>query len=459
MKTVPAMITPPNSVSSRLTLFCALTLMLATHAIAQDVFRNPKTDLKLLGKFQDAKLGLFVHWMACHSPGTGDSWAIGNGKSKELADALCTSWNPVNFDAHKIVSTAKTLGCKYMVVISKHHDGFAIWPTKFTSFNVTKTPFKKDILGELSKECKKQGLLFGIYYSIADIDYCGWERMPSAYSKDLVMPKKGKEDFIEFNKNQVKELIQNYDPDILWFDGFWLDPVLWTSKEGREFYDYVKSLKWSILTTRNAITLDPNNSKAEGFVTNGAAGDFFGVEARTQVAPSYPWEGCTSVSYPAYAYEPGATLHTASELINLFDRTICGNGNFLLNIGPKRTGELPGELVKRFSEMTDWVRPNAEAIYGTRGGPFIQGDWGGSTYKGSNLYLHIRKGETELKLPIHGYQVKSVSDVRTKQSVRFERLSEFDVLIHVPKFGAGRDIPILRVELDKTYKFSSWLSL
>lgn len=142
-------------------------------AQAQSVKMNPKTDNALLTRFQDAKLGLFVHWMACHTPTTGDSWSIGRGTPKTVADSITMSWNPEKFDARRIVDVAVQSGCRYMVVISKHHDGFCIWPSAYSDFDLDRGAFHRDMLKELGDECRKRGLLFGIYYSIADIDYCG----------------------------------------------------------------------------------------------------------------------------------------------------------------------------------------------------------------------------------------------------------------------------------------------
>ena len=145
-------------------------------AQAQSVKMNPKTDNALLTRFQDAKLGLFVHST------TGDSWSIGRGTPKTVADSITMSWNPEKFDARRIVDVAVQSGCRYMVVISKHHDGFCIWPSAYSDFDLDRGAFHRDMLKELGNECRKRGLLFGIYYSIADIDYCGWTRMPGACS-------------------------------------------------------------------------------------------------------------------------------------------------------------------------------------------------------------------------------------------------------------------------------------
>lgn len=442
-----------------------ICLFVSTFTFAQDTYLNPKTDMKLLRQFQKAKLGMFVHWMACFSPKTGDSWSIGSpNKPKSVSDSITLAWNPYNFDAKKIVATAKQLGCKYMVVISKHHDGFAIWPTAYTDFNINKSKFQKDILKELGQECKRQGLLYGIYYSIADIDYAGWDKMPSAFTK-IPEPKKGIADFVQFNKNQVKELIANYNPDILWFDGYWLDPDIWNPKFGKEMYDFIKSIKPNTLSTRLSITYNPKNPnernfKNESFVNDGSAGDFFAIEAQTLNAPDFPFEGCTSVSYPVYAYDPNAKLRTRKELILDFDKMICANGNFLLNIGPKDDGTLPEELVNRFAEMSQWAKVNAKGIYNTKGGPYIQGEWGGSTYNSNKIYIHLRKKEQRVILPaLLPYKVKAVKALASGIKIKFKQLPKGNIELIIPENIKWDMITLLEMTLDKPFTFSNWIAL
>ena len=151
-------------------------------------------------------------------------------------------------------------------------------------------------------------------------------------------------------------------------------------------YQYIKKLKSNTLSTRLAITRGEDGH--ETFWTDGSSGDYFSIEAKTTDAPSFPWEACTSVTYPVYAYEPDAKMLTADELIGMFSKTLCGNGNLLVNIGPKPTGEMPEEQVERLYELTKWINRNREAVYDTHGGPFKQTDEIGSTYKDEYIYLH-----------------------------------------------------------------------
>lgn len=435
-----------------------LLLSIFTHAsFSQVTTLNPRTDMKLLSQFQNGKLGLFVHWMACFSPATGDSWEIGNGTPKSVADSITLAWNPNKFDAKKIVEFAVKAGCKYMVVISKHHDGFSIWDSKYTDFDLGKLKFKKDILKELSIESKKQGLLFGIYYSIADLHYTGWERMPIA-QKVPPEPKGGKDSMLQFVHNQVKELMQNYNPDILWFDGYWLSQY-WTEVDGKDLYNFVKNINPNILTTRNAVTKD-SAKKYETFVPDGSAGDFFSWEANNITkAPVFPWEGCTSVSYPVYAYDPAAKLQTRKELIEKFDKTICANGNFLLNIGPDTDGTLPAPLTNRFSQLSEWVHQNKKAVYHTTGGPFMQGNWGGSTYKDNCIYLHLRKATNTLMIDvIPGYKIIAAKYVATGEKIKISKTID-GYQIKAPVVKNADVVTVIELKLDRKFVFTDWLKL
>ena len=418
---------------------------------------NPQTDMKLLAEFQKGKLGLFVHWMACFSPATGDSWSIGNGTPKSVADSITLAWNPNKFDAKKIVDFAVKAGCKYMVVISKHHDGFGIWDSKYTDFDLEKLKFKKDILGQLSKEAHKQGLLFGIYYSIADLHFTGWESMPIVQTVPPE-PKGGKVAMVQFVHNQVKELIENYNPDILWYDGYWLSKY-WTEEDGKNLYNFVKNINPKILTTRNSVTKD-SAKKYETFVPDGSAGDFFSWEATNVTkAPVFPWEGCTSVSYPVYAYDPGAPLQTKKELIEKFDKSICANGNFLLNIGPDTDGALPPSLTNRFLEFSSWMLKNKAAVYNNTGGPFIQGDWGGSTYKDKYIYLHLRKATDAISVDIiPGYKIIAAKDLATGRKIKITTTNK-GYQIKTPNVNDANVVTVIELKLDKKFVFTNWLQL
>lgn len=432
----------------------AAIFLLAATGFSQTTLVNPRTDMKLLRRFQDAKLGLFVHWMACFTPTTGDSWEIGRKTPKTVADSISFAWNPEKFDAKAIVDFAVKAGCKYITVISKHHDGFCIWDSKYTSFDIQKTAFKKDILDELGKEARRQGLMFGIYYSILDIQQMGWDKMPFVIST-MPEPTGGKANFVQFTHNQVKELLTKYKPDILWFDGYWLDQY-WTNEDGKNLYADIKKTKPTTLSRGLSST---RYADEDIFIPDGSAGDYLCIEAKTSEGPIYPWEACSSVSYPVYAYDPAAPLKSKTELITMFDKELCGNGNFLLNIGPDLDASLPKPLTDRFLDVSSWVLKNKEAVYNTSGGPFKQGDWGGSTYQGNNIYLHIRNGVTELALKnLHGYSIVAAKDVATGKELKLIK-NEKGYTVEVPAASEDNIIPVIALQLDKPFQFTQWFAL
>lgn len=430
-----------------------LLLLLPCALRAQTTYVNPQTDAKLLHRFQDAKLGLFIHWMACHTPATGDSWSIGRGTSKHAADSITLQWNPEKFDARSMVDVAVKAGCKYIVVISKHHDGFCIWPSRYSVWDTDRVRFRRDILGELEKECHRRGLLFGIYYSIADIDYCGWSHMPAS-GEAIPAPRYGTPDFIEFVHNQTRELISRYHPDIMWFDGYWLKDI-WGPEQGRELYNVIKAADSHIISTRLSKTVGTDGK--ETFFPNGSSGDYLCIEAKTTAAPPFPWEACTSVTYPVYAYEPGAKMLSTEKLTTMFSRTLCGNGNLLVNIGPRPDGTMPPEQVERLLTLTDWIEKNKAAVYGTKGGPYRQTERMGSTYRKNVVYLHLRDTLTDtlsVSLP-EEYEVRKATLLSTGAHVTAERRGT-TLSLTLPR-ADSREIRVVALTLNKPFRFTGWL--
>ena len=176
-----------------------------------------KTSKKIMDGFMDLRFGMFVHWGPVTLRGTEIGWSRDKLVARDDYDSLYKEFDPVLFNADTWVKTAKDAGMKYLTIIAKHHDGFCMWPTAYTDYSILHTPYKKDVVGELAKACRAQGIKFCIYYSVLDWHYPDYT-MHSSEDKEPD-PKADMGKYIVYMKHQLKELITRYHPYLLWFDG------------------------------------------------------------------------------------------------------------------------------------------------------------------------------------------------------------------------------------------------
>lgn len=316
---------------------------------------------KRLQWFTDAKYGMFIHF-GLYSQ-LGGEW---NGEViDELAEwiqahadipaqeyaMLATSFNPTDFNADFIAKTAKDAGMKYIVITSKHHEGFCLWDSKYTNYDLASTPFAgRDILKELSIACKKYGLKFCTYYSIIDWHHPsqernidgnnGWERWGH-----IRMKLNRKEEYITYMKNQIRELIENYDTEMIWFDGGWV--YWWDMASGLDLYQYVRELKPAILINNRV-------AKRDQFKKD------FGTpeQEHPEESPEYIWEACYTLNNTWGFKKSDSDWKDANTiLIKLKDINSKG-GNLLLNIGPDGNGNVPQESVDILLEVGKLLENN-----------------------------------------------------------------------------------------------------
>jgi alpha-L-fucosidase len=361
--------------------------------------------------WRDARFGMFIHWGLYAVPAGEWKDETGHGEwirttaqiPLEEYDKFRDQFNPVNFDAEKWVKAAKDAGMKYIVITSKHHDGFCLFDSKQTDFDVMSTPFERDILKELARECKKQGVKLCFYHSIMDWhhpDYLprrGWETDRSAEGADLNR-------YITYMKAQLRELTKNYgDIGVLWFDGEWEET--WKHEYGVDLYNYVRNLQPSIIINNR---VDNGRSGMEGMTREGGyAGDFGTPEQEIPATgiPSIDWETCMTMNDHWGYNKNDKDWKSTSDLIRKLTDISSKGGNFLLNVGPKADGTFPEESIIRLKEIGQWMDKNSEAIYETKASPFQKLDWGRCTQKqitgGTRLYLHIFDWpeDAELKVP------------------------------------------------------------
>jgi alpha-L-fucosidase len=355
--------------------------------------------------WKDARFGMFIHWGPVSLKGSEISWSRGEEISVEVYDALYKQFNPVNFNALEWVKVAKAAGMKYIVFTSKHHDGFCMWDTKYTGFNIMNSPFKRDVMKELAEACKKEGIALGFYHST-----CDW------YHPDFPLTSPGGsvkretsnlDRYTEYLKNQSVEIIKNYGPLIvMWYDV----PQQFDSIRGQSVINYIRKVQPDILVNNRT----------------GARGDFDTPEQRIgNFQNTRPWETCMTIGRQ-WAWKPNDEVKSLEQCLHSLIRSAGGDGNLLFNVGPKPDGTIESLQVERLKEMGQWLSKYGYTIYGTRGGPFKPTDWGVSTRKGSKIYLHILKWSGDsprIILPDFGMQIKNCALARGGK-VKFSKLKE-----------------------------------
>lgn len=359
--------------------------------------------------WRKARFGMFIHW-GLYSELAGE-WNGTRTKGAaewiqhdlnipvEQYEKLLPHWNPTQFNADAWATAAANAGMKYLVITSKHHEGFANWPSKQGTWNVGHTPFKRDPLAELSAACRRHGIHFGLYYSIMDwhnVDYLPrhpWDDRPADPNS---FPK-----YVQFMKAQLKEIVTHYHPEVLWFDGEWENT--WNSAEGKDLFTYLRKLDPKLII---------NNRVDSG--RNGL-GDFSTPEQTIPAngIPGKDWETCMTMN-DTWGYSQFDNNWKSTETIikNLVDIASKG-GNYLLNVGPMSNGLMPEASLKRLAEVGAWMKVNGKAIYGTKAGPFPQKlAWGRVTSAPGKLYLFVFDPKaTSVNLPGFTGDIRGVTSL------------------------------------------------
>ena len=395
---------------ARIIILFAFFFFIPTNA--QNIVKELKEERDIrMEWWRDARFGLFIHWGLYAIPA--GEW---NGKTNyaewirnqaeipiDEYDKFVGQFNPVKFDADKWVSTAKNAGMKYIVITSKHHDGFCLFDSKFTDYDVMSTPLKRDILKDLSEACRNEGIKLCFYYSIMD-----WHHPDYLPGRDWENRSSEGADFdryIQYMKNQLNELVTNYgDIGVLWFDGEWENT--WNEERGIDLYNYVRSLQPDIIVNNR---VDPNRGGLEGFAPEGVTmGDFGTPEQQIPSTglPGIDWESCMTMNDHWGYNKNDKNFKSTKDILQMLADIASKGGNYLLNVGPTSEGIFPAESVEILSEVGSWMKVNGESIYGTSSSPFNSLEWGRCTQKkiGENtrLYLHVFNWPQNGRLVIPG---------------------------------------------------------
>lgn len=369
-------------------LLLSTCLAIAQQAASPIPVKTPKA---VMDQFMAKRFGMFIHFGPVTQRGTEIGWSRNDQVSEEDYDNLYHEFNPKLFNADEWVKAAKDAGMKYLVITAKHHDGFLLWPSAFSDYNISKSPFKRDIVGELEKACKKQGLTFCIYCTVLDWhdkDY----PIDNPHHPEINARKGDMTAFKTRMKNELKEVITKYHPFMLWFDGYWETP--WTTADGQEIYNYIKSVDVNVITNNR---LGKISEKLGG----DAVGDFLTPEQTIgKLNMDEPWESCITICNQ-WAWKPNDGMKSLKQCIQTLVTSASGNGNLLFNVGPAMDGHMEARQVARLKEMGAWLRQNGEAIYGTKGGPYVPTAEYGATRMGNKIYINVfQKKDSTLNIPL-----------------------------------------------------------
>ncbi|MBM3814982.1 MAG: alpha-L-fucosidase [Acidimicrobiia bacterium] len=364
-----------------------------------DSYVPAASNLKARAWFEQARFGLFVHWGVYSLLEKGE-WVMNNDKmTVEQYSKLAPKFIPVKFDAAEWVALVKAAGQRYITITSKHHDGFAMWGSKLSKWNIVDaTPYGKDVLKPLAEECRREGIRLFFYHSHLDWthpDYFPRGRTGQASGR----PASGDFNrYLDFMDGQLSELLTGYGEIAgIWFDG------IWDRKDAdwrlRRTYDLIHKHQPHALVGNNHHLAPYEGEDFQMFEKDLPGQNTAGFSGEAKIG-KLPLETCDTIN-GAWGYNANdRRFKSTRQLVHYLAKAAGMGANFLLNVGPKPDGTIQEEFVTRLKEMGAWLQKNGESIYGTRGGPITPRPWGVTTAREAKVYLHVLDWpDTTLAIP------------------------------------------------------------
>lgn len=396
-------------------------------------YKPTKENIESREWFQDAKFGLFIHW-GVYSVLKKGEWVMYQDKMTITDyEKLPPQFNPVNFDPDAWCKMAKDAGMKYITITSKHHDGFAMFDSKVSNYDIVdSTPYGKDVIKMLADACARNGLKLYFYHS--QLDWHNYDYYPRGRTGES----SGRPDngdwyaYIKYMNAQLSELLTNYGKiGGIWFDGEWDKPD--ADWHLAETYQLIHKLQPAAMIGSNHHHT-PNAGEDFQMFEKGLPGkDLF---SKDNSVSQLPLETCETMNNSWGYNESDQNYKSTKDLIHYLVKAAGNNANFLLNVGPKPDGTIQPEFIQHLAEMGKWTKANGESIYGTRGGPIGPQSWGVTTQTKDKVYLHVlAESDSVIAVPDLGRKIGSIS-LLDGSKVDFQT-TNIGTIVKVP--SKGRD--------------------
>lgn len=427
-------------------IICIIACFFVVVSFSQSSYQPSAENFKNRRDFQDRKFGMFIHWGIYSLLGDGE-WVmhvqkIPYDKYKKIANAFY----PHDFNAKQWVHIAKAAGMKYITITSRHHDGFSMFDTKASDYNIMNaTPYKKDPLKELAAACKEEGLKLNFYYSLLD-----WGRKDYGFGQKIVNGKPESADwdsYIRFMKAQLTELLTNYGDVVsgIWFDGDWeRKDANWHYDE---IYRLIHQLRPDVMIGNNHhVDIKPGEDY-QMFEKDLPGGNSHGWNSGG-ISNDVPLETCETINNSWGFNINDKGYKSTKDIIQYLVKAAGHNANFLLNVGPQADGRIQQEFADTLKKVGDWLLLNGESIYGTRGNVITNQDWGTVTAKEKKLYVHILRTPSEnfLLLPRITQKVSAMQLFPAGQTLKWKQQPE-GIFIYLDGIAINNVDEIIEVTL------------
>jgi len=418
--------------------FLTALLLLSTGSLRAAGKELPAATNARMAWWREARFGMFIHYGPVTLTGQEISWSRANSNPKcpnqgktpvGIYDHLYQAFNPTNFNAADWAGVAKMAGMKYVVLTAKHCDGFLLWDSKVDAYNITATPFHRDLCAELAKAVRADRLKLGWYFSPMD-----WRDPDFRTERNAA--------FVTRMQEELSELLGNYGRvDLLWFDYDGREAVY----DQTHTYALVKKLQPRIIVDNR---LDLGVKQGNQLMLNPNA-DYYTPEQQIGAYEDQrPWETCMTICQQ-WSWKPADKMKSPAEVVSILCRVVGGDGNLLLNVGPMPDGRIEPRQVEVLKQVGAWMRVNGESIYGTRGGPWKPTAALASTRKGRTIFVHILKWpEGAVKLPNIPARIISAKILGAGKAEVHQAESGIEISVAPAKREPNGTVVVLKLDSD-----------